>query len=112
MTAVIYNDGTQNTFTYDANHNPITMTDAMGGTATFEYDGALLVKMTDAAGSVYTFGYDAMGRRTSVTDPLGNTSKTVFDAAGRTVGEQRVHRIHLRRRGPCRGHHRPQRQPP
>ena len=88
MTAVIYNDGTQNTFTYDANHNPITMTDAMGGTATFEYDGALLVKMTDAAGSVYTFGYDAMGRRTSVTDPLGNTSKTVFDAAGRTVGEQ------------------------
>ena len=44
--------GTQNTFTYDANHNPITMTDAMGGTATFEYDGALLVKMTDAAGSV------------------------------------------------------------
>ena len=88
LTAITYADGTTNTFTYDARHNPVTMTDAMGNTVRFDYDGANLVKLTDASGSVYTFGYDALGRRVSATDPLGNTTKTVYDAAGRVITTQ------------------------
>ena len=96
MTAITYADGTTNTFTYDARHNPVTMTDAMGNTVRFDYDGANLVKLTDASGSVYTFGYDALGRRVSATDPLGNTTKTVYDAAGRVITTQdEIGRAHV-----------------
>ena len=35
-----------------------------------------------------TYGYDALGRQTSVTDPLTNTVTTAYDAEGRVVSQR------------------------
>ncbi|OFA06690.1 DUF4214 domain-containing protein [Duganella sp. HH101] len=39
---------------------------------------------------VTSYGYDALGRQTSVTDGLGGTTYTYFDALGRTIGVAKV----------------------
>ena len=37
---------------------------------------------------VITYGYDALGRQTSVTDPLTNTVYTAYDSEGRVVSQR------------------------
>ena len=49
-------------YTYNSQHEPLTATDAAGGTTTTTYN--------------------ARGQRTSVTDPLGNTTRYQYDSNG------------------------------
>jgi len=49
-------------YTYNSQHEPLTATDAAGGTTTTTYN--------------------ARGQRTSVTDPLGNTTRYQYDSSG------------------------------
>ncbi|MFE7573475.1 DNRLRE domain-containing protein [Streptomyces sp. NPDC057521] len=73
--------------TYDADGNPVTVTDALHHTVRQSYDalGRLteLVEPVDADTSITTtFGYDAAGRRTRLTDGRGNTTWTTFTSHG------------------------------
>ncbi|WP_234542265.1 RHS repeat-associated core domain-containing protein [Streptomyces shenzhenensis] len=81
--------------TYDVMGNVASRTDATGAKTTYTYDKAgRLLTMTSARGnaagadaSKYTwkYGYDKVGNQTTVTDPLGNTTKTDYDAEYRPV---------------------------
>ncbi|HEU4562395.1 MAG TPA: LamG-like jellyroll fold domain-containing protein, partial [Longimicrobium sp.] len=59
-------------------------------TTTLEYDAASrplkakvwMTGMTEAQAFVYTYGYDGVGRQTSVTNPLNNTTSYEFDPNG------------------------------
>jgi RHS repeat-associated protein len=96
-------------YTRDFRGNPLTMTDEGGRTTTYEYDKAGQLKKTifpdgtftertydplgrlatskDERGNVTTYAYQAgcgcSDRVTSVTDPLGHTTTTTYDANGR-----------------------------
>lgn len=49
-----------------------------GRTARFEYDGAYLVKVTDASGSSYRYTYDALHRMTGIGYPDGKWKKIAY----------------------------------
>lgn len=90
------------TFGYDPDGNQTSRTTPLGRKRTWTYDvGGRLKSETDPRGYLtgvdpakYTtsYGYDADGNQTSVTDPLGNTQSTQYDALGRpTVREDAGH---------------------
>ncbi|MCW5559314.1 MAG: RHS repeat protein, partial [Verrucomicrobiae bacterium] len=73
--------------TYNAQHRPLTLTDAAGQTTTWTYNahGQPLTR-TNAKGETTTYGYDAQGYLTSVDGPLpGAQDRETFtyDAVGR-----------------------------
>ncbi|MGW7361668.1 DNRLRE domain-containing protein [Streptomyces sp. NPDC054802] len=73
--------------TYDADGNPVAVTDELGHTVeqTFDAMGRLtrLVEPVDATTSTTTtFGYDAEGNRTRLTDGRGNTTWTTYTSHG------------------------------
>ncbi|WP_187284637.1 DUF6531 domain-containing protein [Streptomyces sp. uw30] len=78
---------------YDVMGNVASRTDASGAKTAYAYDKAgRLIATTAARGNVsgatkYTwkYGYDKVGNRTTVTDPLGNTIKTDYDAEYRPI---------------------------
>uniref|UniRef100_UPI003F49957B toxin C-terminal domain-containing protein n=1 Tax=Nonomuraea sp. CA-252377 TaxID=3240003 RepID=UPI003F49957B len=80
---------------YDTFGNQTHTVDANGNTVSTAYDKAgRAVKLTmpaytppggTAVTPSVTHGYDATGRRTSVTDPHGNITRTDYDALGRPV---------------------------
>jgi RHS repeat-associated protein len=95
-------------YTYDANGNTLTATDALGDiykltydpifsqitsitdplnhTQTFAYDAAGdLTTATDENGHSTSLTYDANGQPLTVTDPLGNTSALTYDASENPV---------------------------
>ena len=92
--------------TYDANHRPLTVTDAAGQTTTYTYNAAgqvltvtnplgqtttmaynpqgYLASVTGAVtGATTTFAYDAYGRVATVTGPDGNATTTEYDDLNR-----------------------------
>ncbi len=72
--------------TYNAQHLPLTSTDAAGQTTTFTYNTrGQVTTVTDALGHTTTYHYDANGYRTSRTGPLGATDTTTwtYDSFGR-----------------------------
>ncbi|MEO1058993.1 MAG: DUF6531 domain-containing protein, partial [Actinomycetota bacterium] len=99
--------GAVTTMTYGGNERlPSTVTDALGGTTTFDVVDGLVVSTTDAdgitttynydnnrrmtsmtngLGNTWTYGYDAVGRRTTETTPLGHATSRTFDDAGRVL---------------------------
>lgn len=99
--------GQATSFSYEEAVNPLLVsriTDPFGRTAAFEYDGlGRLASITDAVGIVSRFSYDGTGtfierlqtpygttrfaatttgteRSLEITDPVGNTSRTEFNA--------------------------------
>jgi len=57
------------TATYDARHNPLTVTDAAGQVTSYTYNGrGQPLTITDPLGQVTTMAYDAFGRLTTVTN--------------------------------------------
>jgi RHS repeat-associated protein len=80
--------------TYNAQHRPLTITDAAGQTTTYTYNarGQVLTE-TNAKGERKTYHYDAKGFRTSVDGPLPgvtNTTKWTPDTTGRVRTETDV----------------------
>ncbi|MFY7064665.1 DNRLRE domain-containing protein [Nocardiopsis changdeensis] len=72
---------------YDADSNPVAITDPLGHTTTQEYD--LLGRLTtltepvdDTTSITTTFGYDAASNRTRLTDGRGNTTWYTFTTHG------------------------------
>ena len=75
--------------TYNAQHLPLTKTDAAGQTNTFTYNarGQLLTE-TNPKGETTAFTYDTNGYLIAVDGPLPGTNDVVrmtYDAAGRTL---------------------------
>jgi len=82
------------TFTYDANGNPLSRTDALGDTWTSTYDNLdrqVTAKSfpngTSSAADTTTYGYDLNGNVTSVTDGLGHVTSYTYDSENRLVSE-------------------------
>jgi len=97
--------GFSTAYTYDAERNPLTVTDARGKVWTYTYDAKGntltsknplnqtttytynatndLLTVTTLLGHVTTVNYNAQGRVTSVVDPLGRTTATAtYNAFG------------------------------
>jgi len=91
-------------FTYDANGNTLSSTDALGDTYSFTYDPVFnkvtsitdplqhartfaydtngnLIAATDENGHKTSLTYDPNGQPLTVTDPLGNTSTLAYDGS-------------------------------
>jgi RHS repeat-associated protein len=62
------------------NTQVITVSNPLGGNASYEYGTGNLIKETSALGGSTYYGYDASNRDTTVTDPDGNTTYTTHDA--------------------------------
>ena len=99
------------TWTYNANNDPLTHRDRRGNTTTFTYDSAgnlktlnepyaqgvypvttynydpagtgLLFSVVDPLLKTTSYGYDVDANRDRVTTPLGNVTTMAYDAAGR-----------------------------
>jgi RHS repeat-associated protein len=73
--------------TYNASHQPLTVTDAAGNTTAFGYNAlGLLASETNANGAVTTFNYNTNGYLMSVQGPLPGTNDLLsftYDAVGR-----------------------------
>jgi RHS repeat-associated protein len=83
ITLVTHQDGSQVSFTYDANGNRLTQTDA-GGTVNYSYDRLnRLTSETPPSGPQVTYGYDLTDNLTSITDGGGTVSYQYAGTAGR-----------------------------
>jgi YD repeat-containing protein len=89
-------EGTQTRNTFDALGRLVQTDEAFGSadlrTRTASYDGfGELIRSVDGEGKATTYTYDVEGRETSRTDPLGQTTWSVYDADGQlrftVVGE-------------------------
>ena len=73
------------TWTYDNSGNVRTRTTRVNGTQshTVNYDSydrmGNLLSWRDGRGNVWSQTFDVKGRKTSVTDPLGNTTTYAYD---------------------------------
>ncbi len=69
-------------FTYE-NDRVIQITDPLGRTASYNYDGnGNLVSTTDMEGNTVTYSYDANSYITSITTPKGTTTLTYTTSSG------------------------------
>jgi RHS repeat-associated protein len=72
------------TFAYDAQHRPVSRTDALGGQTRFEYDAAdRITRIVPPSGNAVRFVYDLDGNRTSVIMPSGAIHDMGYTPAGR-----------------------------
>ncbi|HVN87418.1 MAG TPA: DUF6531 domain-containing protein, partial [Candidatus Binatia bacterium] len=71
-------------FTYDANGNMLTRTDALGHTTTYTYEPTFnkVSSVTDPLGNTTNFTYDTHGNLLSIADPLGHTTSITYDSHG------------------------------
>lgn len=76
------------TFTWNAQHLPVTITDSSGGVTTFAYNArGQVTSMTNALGQTATYVYNALGHLTSADGPLpgiGDQNTFTYDVVGRT----------------------------
>jgi RHS repeat-associated protein len=70
--------------TYNAQHLPLTVTDAAGQTTSYTYnDFGQVLSVTNALGETTTHEYDAHGYRQTTVDALGGRTTFTYDAVGR-----------------------------
>ncbi len=74
-------------FTYNAQHLPLTYTDAAGQTTNFAYNSAgQLAQMTDALNETTSYQYDSLGYLTQVINANGQTQASfTYDSEGRVA---------------------------
>jgi RHS repeat-associated protein len=83
-------------FTYDANGNMASRTDALGRTTSYTYDAfghkLSMTTPTPTSGigsalSTTTYQYDAMGNLLQTSAPLGRTTSSAYDSNGNKVSD-------------------------
>ncbi|MHB8613374.1 MAG: RHS repeat-associated core domain-containing protein [Candidatus Dormibacteraceae bacterium] len=97
--------------TYDADRNLTSTTDANGNPTSYVYDlaneqtdirradgtdlhtdynpdGTTLDQKDGKGNAIQSYGYDALGRETTVSDVLGNTTAYTYDGAGNRLTQQ------------------------
>jgi RHS repeat-associated protein len=83
-------------FTYDADGNMVSRTDALGRTTSYTYDsfGHKLsmttptpASLTGSAASTTSYVYDAMGNLTSTAAPLARATSSTYDVNGNKVSD-------------------------
>ncbi|MEK7686213.1 MAG: LamG-like jellyroll fold domain-containing protein [Verrucomicrobiota bacterium] len=81
----------RDTFDYDDNDNPRTISRRFGGLTTatrFVYDALdRPIEQTDAHAQTVLYGYDPLGRVTSVTYPGSKTLTNIYDPLGRLTNQ-------------------------
>jgi RHS repeat-associated protein len=84
---VNFSTGRQDSFSYDANNNPATISRRVSGVTTatqFIYDQLdRVIEQDDALSQTVLYGYDPLGRVTTITYPGGKTLTDSYDALGR-----------------------------
>jgi len=84
---VDFNTGRHDSFSYDSNDNPQTISRRVSGVTTttqFIYDSLdREIEQDDALGKTVLYGYDPLGRVTAITYPGGKMLVNTFDALGR-----------------------------
>ena len=85
--AVTHKAVTLATYTYNAQHEPLTATNASGETTTYTYNAAgQLTSRTDPLGHTTQYVYDSAGYLTSIINPNGQTQASfTYDADGRVA---------------------------
>ncbi len=82
--------GGANTTTFSYTESATTITDAAGTASTQAHNalpGGQETSYTDEANASISMAYDSAGRRTSVTDRMGNTTRVVYHAPSGKVAE-------------------------
>ena len=76
---------------YDGVGRPFLTVQNWDGTTSIADENDCIFPAADAEHNICRFTtYDALGRRSTVTDPLGNVTTTLYDGAGRTVTTTRT----------------------
>jgi len=86
-------------FTYNAQHLPLTYTDAAGQTTNFAYNSAgQLTQTTDALGQATQYQYDGLGYLTTIINANGQTQASFsYDQYG-MWRRRRIPRLYSRLR--------------
>jgi RHS repeat-associated protein len=88
---VNFSTGRQDSFDYDANDNPQTVSRRYSGVTTatqFIYDSLdRVVEQDDALGQTVLYGHDPLGRVTNITYPGSKTLTDNYDALGRLTSQ-------------------------
>ena len=80
--------GQTTTYSYDANGNPISITDGLTNTTAKAFDALnRLIYVLDPLKNLTSFNYDAQDNCTNVTDPRTLTTTYVYDGFGRVIQE-------------------------
>ena len=75
-------------YTYDANGNMASKTDALGRQTLYTYDsGGHKLTQTDPSTATTTFQYDALGNLTGTTAPLGRATSSQYDGNGNKTSD-------------------------
>jgi RHS repeat-associated protein len=78
--------GHETAVTPSATGQPAAITDALGNTMQFAYNGGDLVSITDPLGNTTTRTVDSAGRVSAVGNPLGQLTRSSYDALNRLSG--------------------------
>ena len=88
---VDFSTGRRDSFVYDDNDNPKTVSRRVSGVTTsvqFIYDSLdRVIEQDDALGKTILYGYDPLGRTTSITYPGGKVLANSYDALGRLTNQ-------------------------
>ena len=80
-----------NTFTYDANNNMLSMTDAVGNVTSYTYDAVgNRISTTDGNGHTTQYSYDLLNRLIQTTTPDGGVTRNAYDHVGNKVSQQKL----------------------
>lgn len=82
ISAFVDRNGNTTSYTYNAQLQLIQVTDPVGLSTNFTYDGDHLVSLTDPANRVTNFEHDGGGRLIRITDPDGSTRRFSYDDRG------------------------------
>lgn len=81
-----YNETTA--FTYDANGNPLTITDALNNPASQSFDALnRVIQSVDRLNGTASYTYDTQDNLTSVTDPRGLVTTYTYNGFGEVVSQ-------------------------
>jgi len=83
ITEEIYPDGNNQQFTYNADSQPLTVTDANGNTTSFTYSGGNLTVVADPLGNLATMTYTSTGRVKTTTDANTHVTTYLYDSQDR-----------------------------